>query len=564
MDVDVQVGELIGNGWQALGKCDWEEAHSLFRAAVSQAEIPEALEGLGVAAWWEDNQTETFEAHEIAYRLYQERDDRRGAARVAFWLSSNFYSRRGEYAIANGWIPRAHRLLDGLDPGPELAMVTCWECYMAIIVEHDTAKARRLSDEAALLGHAVGAPELELYARTLDGYIRICEGDTDEGIRMLDESGAAIIGGDTTDPSLLAMICCFMIWGCERVRDVERASQWCAKLREHAESWSYSFMFSYCRTHYAGVLMEKGAWQQAETELTLATEELSVTHPAMVVEGIIKLADLRRRQGRFDEAAALFARLDEHPLRMLGNIPALLGRATLALDEGDPTSAADFAERYLRAVSAGNRMEQVPGFEVLVRAHVALGDYDQAATTLRELIAITTDIPSPALRAAANFSEGVVSVATGDYEGARKRFEDAVDLFDRSGSPYEVARSRLELASVLAALGRVETAKREATKAFESLDWIGASRESARAATLLRQLDSTGNGSESTPRDSGLTLREIEVLRLIAKGQGDKEIAVALGLSEHTVHRHISNVLTKLGLPSRSAAVAHAAQQGLL
>jgi ATP/maltotriose-dependent transcriptional regulator MalT len=381
-------------------------------------------------------------------------------------------------------------------------------------------------------------------------------------MRLLDESAAAVIGRDTTDHSLFSMICCFMIWGCERVRDVDRASQWCAKLREHAERWAYSFMFSYCQTHYAGVLIEKGAWQQAEIELTAATEQLTTTHPAMAVEAIVKMAELRRRQGRFDEAAALFVRLDDHPLRMLGTVPALLGRAALALDEGDPTTAAEYAERYLRAIPNGNQMERVSGLEVLVRAQVALGNHGQAASCLRDLVAITTEIPSPALRAAANFSEGVVGIATGDYEAARRRFEDAVDLFEQSGAPYEVARSRLELASVLAALARNDAAKREATAAFQSLDRIGAACESTRAAALLRQLESTGNGRAS--QNGGLTPRELDVLRLIAHGQSDKEIAVELGLSEHTVHRHISNILTKLSLPSRSAAVAYAAQQSLL
>ena len=69
---------------------------------------------------------------------------------------------------------------------------------------------------------------------------------------------------------------------------------------------------------------------------------------------------------------------------------------------------------------------------------------------------------------------------------------------------------------------------------------------------------------ESAPRPSPLTAREREVIRLVARGLSNKEIASRLGLSEHTVHRHVGNILTRLDLPSRAAAVAYAAQSGLL
>ena len=64
--------------------------------------------------------------------------------------------------------------------------------------------------------------------------------------------------------------------------------------------------------------------------------------------------------------------------------------------------------------------------------------------------------------------------------------------------------------------------------------------------------------------ESKLSAREIEVLRLVAEGLSDKEIAERLFLSGHTVHRHISNIRTKLGLPSRAAAVAWVAKSGIL
>ena len=64
--------------------------------------------------------------------------------------------------------------------------------------------------------------------------------------------------------------------------------------------------------------------------------------------------------------------------------------------------------------------------------------------------------------------------------------------------------------------------------------------------------------------DTELSARELEVLRLVAEGLSDAEIAERLVLSRHTVHRHVANIRTKLRLPSRAAAVAHAARIGLL
>ena len=180
------------------------------------------------------------------------------------------------------------------------------------------------------------------------GFAMVCEGDIAEGMRLLDEATAAAVAGEMTDPDAIVTTCCYLISACERVRDYDRAAQWCDRAIRLADRWSYRFMFAYCRTHYAGVLIWRGAWPEAEAELEAATGELAATFPAMAAEGIARLAELRRRQGRIEEAHALLDRLDTHPLRALGSKLALLGRAALALDRGDPTAAIDLAERFLR------------------------------------------------------------------------------------------------------------------------------------------------------------------------------------------------------------------------
>jgi DNA-binding CsgD family transcriptional regulator len=566
MDVAAdQTRDPLAAGWLALAEGAWEAARVNFTVALQQEETAEGLEGLGWAAWWLNDIAETFRSRELAYRRYHERGDRRGAARVAICLSGDHFSRRGEYAVASGWARRASRLLDGLEPGPEHAMLGAWEAHMVLWVHHDTAAAGRLGAEAMGLARSLGAVDVEMLAQALLGYVMVCEGAVEDGMRRLDEATMAAVAGDMTDLDAIAMTCCYLIYACERVRDYPRAAQWCDRVMQITARWSHRLMFSVCRTHYAGLLIWQGAWPQAEAELTAATDELASTHPAMAVEGLVRLVELRRCQGRLEEATDLLEKLEDHPVRIFGSKLALLGRANLALDQGDAAGAADLAERFLRAVVPENVMERVPGLEVLVRAQAALGCHPQAAETLRTLVAVTSAIATPPLRAASYFCEGVVAVASGDYDDARRRFEDAVDLFEQSAAPFDAARSRLELGSVLAALGRPEVAAREVRAAFTALEKLGAARETARAADLLHRLeDDPRERAASGARGAGLTGRELEILRLVAQGLSDKETAAALELSEHTIHRHISNILNKLDVPSRTAAVAQAARYGLL
>lgn len=325
-------------------------------------------------------------------------------------------------------------------------------------------------------------------------------------------------------------------------------------MEELSERLGFRYWQGICRTYYAAVLMGRGAWKEAETELEHAIEVLASTRPPMAAEGIVRLAELRRRQGRLDEAAELFAQTEWHLL-------ALLGKAEVALDRGDPRSAEDFLEQFLRHVPPENKTQRAAVLELLVRVQSALGEHAQAAATLNELEEISTTVATQPLRASVSFSDGVVAAADGDYETARERFEDALTLFQRIGAPYETARARTELASVLSALGRTDAAEKQARVALESFRKLGASREADRAAALLRQLQTPERTRETL---SGLTHRELEVLRLMAQGMSNQEIATSLVLSEHTIHRHVANVRGKLGVSSRAAAVAQAARLDLL
>jgi len=275
----------------------------------------------------------------------------------------------------------------------------------------------------------------------------------------------------------------------------------------------------------------------------------------MTADGVVRLAELRRRQGRLVEASSLFEQAGHHPL-------AALGRAELAFDRGDARAAAESAERYLRRVPRHNRTDRVVALDLLVRALAATGDANGARTALAELQGIAAVVGTAPLRAAASLAAGHVALGVNDGDGARRHLEDAVDLFLASGAPYELARARIALARALGLLGRVSAALEETQRAVDLLTELHAELEIARGKALMQELSASSPKPPAGP--AGLTGREIEVLRLVADGLNNQVIAERLFLSEHTVHRHVANILNKLSVSSRAAAVAQAARKGLL
>lgn len=537
-------------GRAALSTGAWQDARASFEQALSEEETPEALEGLSWAAWWLDDVEACLAARERAYRLYRSAADVRGAARMALWLGDDHLEFRGEEAVANGWFGRTARLLEGVEASPEHGWLDAFEAHTALL-GHDTVGAKRLATRARELGRRLGVVDLEMFALAVEGRALVIEGEVDAGMRCLDEAAAAALGGEFDELLPAGWTCCQVIHACEGVRDYDRAAQWCKKVEEFTRRMGIRFVNGACRAYYAGVLCWHGSWREAEQELLDAAADLTATRPFWLGEALVRLGELRRRQGRYAEARELFSQTEWHPL-------ARLGLAELALDEGDVATARDLAERMLRNAQAATRTARAHPLELIVRVHAVAGEHESAAARLAELRSIADDVGTAPLRAAASFCEGVVAAAAGEHEPARTRFEDAVELFAASGAPFELGRARLELATVLSHLGRDDPAKREATAALRRFGEIGATAESARARALLDRIG--GRPQRAGP----LTTREVEVLHLVAEGLSDRGIATKLTLSEHTVHRHVANIHSKLGCSSRAAAVAQANRLGLL
>jgi DNA-binding NarL/FixJ family response regulator len=544
---DLQIGR------DALERGAWAEAREAFERSVAEQESPEALEGLGVAAWWLDLADVVFDVRERAYRLYQDRKDAVSAARVAIWMGWDYWAFRGEDAVANGWLQRARRLLEGHGQVPELAWLELREGALALFEHGDPDQAFRHAAAGIAVAQVLGSIDLEMLGRSVQGLALVTSGAVAEGMRTLDEVNAAVVAGELHDLIAIGLACCYLIAACDRVRDYDRAMQWCTRLKAFCAKWGLKPLFAVCRTQYASICMWRGTWIEAEEELTAATDELAASRPAMTSDGLVRLAELRRRQGRLVEAAEMFEQSEPHSL-------ALLGRAEIALDRDDPQAAAELAARYMRRVMPHNRTARAAGLELLVRALVRTRDMDGARTALTELTNIATLVETLPHKASASYAAGFVATGAGDLNGAQRHFEDAVDLYLQSGAPFEVSRARIELARTLASRGRVDAARDEARRAMELLGELKAEIEIVRAKSLLDSLRSQA----ATAADSPLSTRETEVLKLVAAGLNNQTIAEQLFVSEHTVHRHVANILNKLSVSSRAAAVAQAARRGLL
>jgi LuxR family maltose regulon positive regulatory protein len=553
-------------GDEALGRGAWNEARGAFEAALRIRQTPEALEGLGIAAWWLDLGDVVFDVREHAYRLFVERGDAAGAARVAVWLAWDCSAFRGEHAVANGWFHRARRLLDGQPDCAERAWLECREGALALLDDGDPDRAYAHAAEAIRVAHAVHHIDYEMLGRALQGLTLVASGAVPDGMSALDEVNAAVVAGELKDLVAIGLSGCYMIAACDRVRDYDRASQWCTRLKAFCAKWGLRPLFAVCRTQYASICMWHGSWIEAEQELAAATCELAASRPAMQADGMVRLAELRRRQGRTGEAAALFEQSGTHGL-------AALGQAEIAFDRGDMRGAAEQARRYLRRVPIRNRTDRTAGLDLLVRALVGAGDIAGARTASGELAAIAEVVGTTPLKAAASQAAGCVALGEGELHEARRCLEDAVDGYLQSGGVYELARARMELARALTRLEQVEAAAEEARRAVALFSELNAELELLRARTLLESL--TGQGepvvaahslshARSHANSAGLTNRELEVLRLVAAGLSNQSIGERLFVSEHTVHRHLANIFGKLSVSSRAAAVAQAARKGLL
>ena len=185
---------------------------------------------------------------------------------------------------------------------------------------------------------------------------------------------------------------------------------------------------------------------------------------------------------------------------------------------------------------------------------LAAADFAAAREACAELDSLAEGYERGALGATAAQARGGVEWAAGDPRAALGPLRHAAEVWLELEAPYEAARARELVALSCRALGDEDTAALELDAARDAYAQLGAGPDFTRTNSL----------AAAPPERAGLTNRELEVLRLVAGGKTNKAIADSLVLSERTVDRHVSNILTKLRVSSRAAATASAYEHGLL
>jgi ATP/maltotriose-dependent transcriptional regulator MalT len=311
------------------------------------------------------------------------------------------------------------------------------------------------------------------------------------------------------------------------------------------EEYGCPFLYARCRTIYGGLLVATGHWPEGERELLTAIKMSGGSGPHVAADALARLADLRLRQGRLEEASAL---LRDHEDQARTHLAA----AALRMARGDAEGAVAVLHRRLGEDDARS-IGLAPALALLVRARLAQGEIEQAQHAAARLTRLTETLRSTYPEALAASAAAEIAAALDRPDEARQHLETALRLFSTLGMPYEVARSHLDLARLVAP-SSPEFAVGEAGAALTAFERIGAATDADAAAALLRAL---GAPARSARRAGGeLTDRERQVLHLVGLGLTNPEIAARLHISRKTAAHHVSNVLTKLGARNRTEAVA--------
>jgi DNA-binding CsgD family transcriptional regulator len=381
------------------------------------------------------------------------------------------------------------------------------------------------------------------------GQALVQQGRTEEGMSLLDEAMAGVIGGEGSDPMTVAQMSCMTMVVCGSCFDLERATQWVQSLEGFIDRYGCPFLYAECRTYYGRVLFENGDWVAAEA---LLTEAISMSRgvfaaPHAFASGT--LAELRHAQGRVEDAARVLRGVE-------GREEAAAAAALVHLAQGEPSVAAAVLRRRL-ATTSRDRLDVAAVIELLGEAEIALLDSDAAIERGRALVALGAVSNCDLIVAHGERLLGHALAST-DVRAACAHLETALAAFVQAGIPYRAAQTRLLLARVLGQNDR-EVAGAEARAALAVFEDLGAGREADAAAALMRDLGV--KAARTGPKNVGrLTRREQEVLVLLGEGLSNPEIAERLFLSRKTVEHHVARILSKLGLRGRAQAAALAAR----
>lgn len=544
----------------AYARRAWRAAREAYAALIERGPLSlDDIERYAIAAHLVGEEQESRDALARGYRTALELDDVTRAARFAFYLGHSMIF-TGEMAQANGWFARARGHL--ADRGTD-----CVEWGYLLIpagVEQmaagDFEGARDTFREAYAIGWRFADASLAAAAGHGLGRALLRLGLVGEGMTLLDEVMVAVGAGDVT-PLLVGHIYCGVLEACQEVFDVPRAKEWTRVFSRWCEGQPDLVPYrGPCLVHRVEVMRLRGDWEDALEEARRACDWLSLpSSPEGPAEAFYQLGELCRMRGDVAGAQEAYQQANR-----LGRKPQP-GQALLWLAQGRAEEAATAVRRALDEsapegpLGAWDRMLQQAGRAGLLAAYVeillVLGDSAAARSAAAELARAAAALDALPLRALADRAEGSVLIAEGQPRAALAPLRRSWTAWQRLEAPYEAARVRVLIGEACRALGDEQSAAME----FDAARWAF---ERLGAAPDLARLDE-GALAAGQRAPGGLTAREVEVLRLIAAGETNKGIAAALVISEHTVARHVQNMLQKLGFRSRASLAAYAAQQGL-
>lgn len=525
---------------------DWQAAYEAWSEAGLDGLGADELEQFSTAAGLVGHHNELVGALQRAFLACQEEGDLRGAARCAFHLSMNSAD-HGEHALAGGWAARAADLVAEIG---EDCVEGGWVAFLMMfraLGEGDLATARSRAAEALEVGRRLRDPDLTAMSTCAQGRVSIMTCQFAAGLAQLDDAMVRVLTGELS-PFIAGHVYCTAIEGAQEIGDFGRVAEWTAALERWCAAQPGLLAFTgQCAVHRGQLMRLRGAWDDALREFAEAAERyVEIGTPAAVALTAVETGDVLRLRGRLEDADAAYQRaanlgLDPQP-----------GLALLWLAGGRAAAAVAAVERLL--ATAEGPVQRCRLLPAAVEVLLACDDVDRARPLADELVSLAASVGSTALSAAGAQAMGAVELAAGDASGALPYLRKAHQLWARASASYDAAVARLLVARCLIALADPSSAERELVAARAVFRQVGAAPMADLASAMLTP--------DSLP--GGLTAREVEVLRLVASGRSNPQIATELVLSEKTVARHLSNIFAKLDVGSRTAAAAYAFEHGLV
>jgi DNA-binding CsgD family transcriptional regulator len=542
------VHAALEEGRQAYERRAWADAHRSLSLADQSAPLGvEDLERLATSAHLIGHDDHYLKTLERAHLAHLDSGETPRAVRCAFWLGLRLFLRR-ETGPATGWLARAQRLLEREARECVERGYLLLPGIMQRIEEADWEAALAMATAAAEIGNRFREADLSAAARLFQGRVLLRQARVEEGLALLDETMIAVTAGELS-PVATGLVYCSVIDGCQQVYALGRAQQWTAALHDWCAEQPGLIFTGRCLVHRAEIMQLHGAWPDAIEEARRASERLSQwSDQQAAAAAFYQEAEVHRLRGEYAEAEQAYRSASQW-----GWDPQP-GLALLRLAQGRVHAAAAAIRRAVSATT--DRLQRVRLLPAYVEIMLASGDIETSHNACSELEAIAGGFDAAVLGALAAHAAGAVALAEGDAEAALRPLRSAFEAWRQVEAPYLAARVRVQIGLACRVLGDHDGAALEWEAARSVFEKLGAVPDLGRLDSL------TKDGPFARPH--GLTRRELQVLRLIAAGKTNKAIAGELFVSEKTVDRHVSNIFTKLDVPSRSAATAYAYEHKLV